>query len=178
MDQSILITVKKMLGIDANYEDFDTDIIMSINSAIHTLYQVGYVYAKNFIVEDTEQTWGDLAPQGGGVVSLMKSYIYCKVRTAFDPPTSSFVLTSLENQTKELEWRIYAEMEGGFANDEEDNSEDNSGDDPEQDSDPEDGSDDDNPCGGYDPWEGVPGNGDESELPDTLRRLRNEVGRP
>lgn len=176
MDESILKSVKKVLGIDENYEDFDQDVMMTINSAIHTLYQIGYDNAKNFIVTSHEDEWEDLfEDEDDGLTSLIKSYIYTKVRMLFDPPTSSFVLTSLENQNKELEWRIYAELEGGF----------------------------DEPdichhtylkpsrrhpkrryvdcCCGPDPWEGVPRNHDECGGPwhlKSLRRLRDEMGRP
>ena len=179
MNDSILLSVKKALGIDQQYVDFDFDIVMNINSAIHTLYQVGYEPAKDFMIIDATSTWTDLAGEiPGGVLSLIKMYIYAKVRVLFDPPTSSFVLTSLENQMKELEWRIYAEMEGGFEEDESDEDEDEDLDDPEN------------------PWEGVPDNdpdtddepvesepdGDESGsepgdyLPDALRRLGDEMG--
>ena len=41
MEYSILNTIKKMLGLDANYTTFDTDIIVHINSALMTLTQLG-----------------------------------------------------------------------------------------------------------------------------------------
>lgn len=164
-DDSILVSVKKMLGIDESYDDFDLDIIVQINSAIHTLYQVGYEPAKNFVITGIEESWDELAGDDNDL-SLIKNYIFIKTRILFDPPTSSFVLTSYQDQLKELEWRIYIEAEGGFnESDESDESEED---------DTESGT----------PWDGVPGNGedesdepDESELPDTLRNSWNEMGR-
>ena len=121
MENSILFSVKKALGIDQQYTDFDFDIIMSINSAIHTLYQVGYDAAKNFIVEGSSETWEDLAgEEAGGVLSLIKTYIYAKVRMLFDPPTSSFVLESMKEMAKEAEWRIVSQVEHGGGDDNED----------------------------------------------------------
>lgn len=111
---SILLSVKQMLGIDPGYCDFDLDVIASINMAIANLYQIGYEPATGFAVCNEEDTWEELSQGDDNTLSLVKTFIYAKVRMLFDPPTSSFVLTSLENQMKEMEWRIYAESEGGF----------------------------------------------------------------
>lgn len=140
-EDSILISVKKVLGINPSYGDFDLDVALQINSAIHTLYQVGYEPAKNFSITGINETWDDLTGGDNTAISLIKNYIFFKTRVLFDPPTSSFVLTSYQDQIKELEWRIYIELEGGF-------------DDERSESDEEDG--DDEPD---DPWDGVPGNG-------------------
>lgn len=115
MSTSILNDVKKFLGPGEDYNWFDPDIVMNINSAFATLEQVGMSSISSFIVNDQAETWDDYF---NSVVhdedlwlndmnrEMVKQYVYTYVRIAFDPPTSSFVLTSFENRLKELEWRI------------------------------------------------------------------------
>lgn len=115
MEESILDSIKKMLGVDAECISFDQEIIMFINSAFSTLYQVGYTEAHDFVIEGRDEKWMDLGSDNN-LLQLVKTYIYSKVRMLFDPPSTSFVLESLNNQIKELEWRIYVQSEGGFDN--------------------------------------------------------------
>ena len=111
---SILVSIKKMLGIDPNCNAFDAELVMYINSVFPTLSQIGYQPADEFMIESEDSTWEDLVLEDVGIVNLIKTYVYAKVRMLFDPPTSSFVLESLNNQAKEMEWRIYVHSEGGF----------------------------------------------------------------
>lgn len=115
MSDSILTSVKKYLGPDEYYTVFDPDIIMNINAAFSTLDQVGLTFQTSFMVVDEEQTWDDyfeaIATSDDIWLNemnreMVRQYVYISVRIVFDPPTSSFVLTSMENRLKELEWRI------------------------------------------------------------------------
>lgn len=111
---SILVSIKKMLGVDAECHAFDEELVMYINSVFPTLFQIGYDPARDFMIDGEDQTWDELVLEDFGIISLIKTYIYAKVRMLFDPPTSSFVLESLTNQAKEMEWRIGVQAEGGF----------------------------------------------------------------
>jgi hypothetical protein len=110
--ESILTSIKKLLGIDEADAHFDVDIIMHINTAFMTLYQLGVGPSKCFKITTDEQTWTDFLGESGDFEAV-KTYIYRKVRANFDPPSSSFVLDALDRQTKEDEFRlmIQAEME-------------------------------------------------------------------
>lgn len=103
--ESILTSVKKMLGITEEYEHFDPDIIMHINSVFMILNQLGVGPAGGFIIEDDTTTWSDFT---NNTVSLesVKSYMYLKVRLLFDPPTSGTVIESMNRMISELEWRL------------------------------------------------------------------------
>ena len=111
MSESILDSTKKILGIDADYTAFDMDIILHINSALATLNQLGVGPEEGFFIEDSSAEWGDLLGDDPRL-NQVKSYIYLKVRVVFDPPASSFVLTALNEQIKEHEWRINVVREG------------------------------------------------------------------
>lgn len=118
MEDSILTSIKGMLGIDKDCGAFDQEIIVFINSVFSTLYQIGFNPAKDFRIENSESKWADILDDDSDLIDFIKPYIYMKVRVLFDPPTSSFVLESLNNQAKELEWRIQTQSEGGFDIDE------------------------------------------------------------
>ena len=102
---SILNSVKKVLGIEADDTSFDEDILMHTNSAFATLNQLGVGPADGFMIEDDVATWDTFL---GTDLRLnnVKSYIYLSVRLIFDPPATSFTITALKDQLKELEWRI------------------------------------------------------------------------
>lgn len=105
MSDSILLSIKKLLGIGEDYEYFDEDIIMHINSVLMILNQLGIGPEAGFSISDESSTWGDFT-ENMGFLEALKTYVYMRVRLMFDPPSSSFVLTSFENQIKELEWRL------------------------------------------------------------------------
>ena len=110
---SILTSIKKLLGISEDYNHFDPDIIMHINSVFMTLTQLGVGPSEGFIIEDEISVWSDFI--GGTVVSLeaIKSYTYLKVKLLFDPPLSSAVIESTNRMISELEWRINHMVESG-----------------------------------------------------------------
>lgn len=105
--ESILTSIKKMLGIDEEYTHFDADIIMHINSVLMILTQLGVGPAEGFIIEDDTSTWVDFIPEvNAAQLHAVKSYIYMKVKLIFDPPLSSSVIESMNRQITEFEWRL------------------------------------------------------------------------
>lgn len=102
---SILTSVKKMLGITEEYEHFDVDIIMHINSVFSVLTQLGVGPSEGFSIVDKQDTWTDFIPDDPRL-ELVKSYTYMKVRLLFDPPTSSAHMTAMTNMIDEFEWRL------------------------------------------------------------------------
>lgn len=109
---SILDSVKKVLGISAEYTVFDPDIIMHINTAFFTLSQLGVGPEGGFLISSKDDTWDSYISEQSNLEAV-KSYVYLRVRILFDPPSSSYVLTSMENQIKELEWRLNVEVDRG-----------------------------------------------------------------
>ena len=103
--ESILTSIKKLLGIEEEYTQFDNDIIMHINSVFLNLTQLGVGPAEGFLIEEDTATWedfiGDSNQRQAG-----KSYIYLKVKLLFDPPLSSSVIESMNRMIAELEWRL------------------------------------------------------------------------
>jgi hypothetical protein len=106
MEESILISTKKILGIDAAYDAFDLDVITHINAAFSTLYQLGVGPDTGFSIEDDTKVWDDFISGDEVIVNACKTYVYLRVRILFDPPMTSFVLTALKEQLQEYEWRI------------------------------------------------------------------------
>lgn len=104
-DSSILVGTKKILGIDAEYTAFDLDIITHINSVFATLQQLGVGPAEGFMIEDETSKWEEFIGINNAL-NPVKTYVYLRVRLLFDPPTTSFLLGSLQEQLKELEWRL------------------------------------------------------------------------
>lgn len=105
MEQSILISTKKILGIAADYTVFDLDIITHINSAFSTLTQLGVGPAEGYMIEGVDDVWGDFVEDDIQFNSV-KSYVYLKVRQLFDPPTTSYLISAVDKQIQELEWRL------------------------------------------------------------------------
>jgi len=107
--ENILTSVKKLLGIEENYTHFDADIIMHINSVFSILGQLGVGPVNGFSLEDGDETWDQFITDGVGFnkFSMVKSYIYLKVRLLFDPPLSSAAMDAINRQISELEWRLY-----------------------------------------------------------------------
>lgn len=102
---SILTSIKKLLGIAEDYEHFDTDIIIHINSALSILTQIGIGPPEGFAIKDKTEVWTDFV-EDLSCVEFVKTYVYLKVRMIFDPPASSAVMESMNRMISELEWRI------------------------------------------------------------------------
>lgn len=103
---SILTSIKKMLGIAEEYEHFDPDIIMHINSVFMTLTQLGVGPSEGFSIVDEDTIWTDFIPDLAKLQAV-KSYMYLKVRLLFDPASlGSATLAAYERQIQEYEWRL------------------------------------------------------------------------
>lgn len=102
---SILTSTKKILGLDEGYTAFDLDIITHINTVFSTLSQLGVGPEEGFFIEDAADDWDsfDVPPNQ---LHMAKSYLYLKVRMLFDPPGTSYLITAMENQIREMEWRM------------------------------------------------------------------------
>lgn len=106
MDESILKSIKDLLGIPEEDKAFDQDVLININAIFSTLYQIGVgIEGHKFIVDDTN-TWADTFSDYEDLIDFIKLYTYMKVRLVFDPPTNSSILEALKSQISELEWRI------------------------------------------------------------------------
>ena len=102
---SILTSVKKMLGIAEEYTHFDADLIMHINSVFMILAQLGVGPSEGFFIEDDTATWDEFI-QDKKEINSVKSYVGLKVRLLFDPPTSSSQIDNTNKLINELEWRL------------------------------------------------------------------------
>lgn len=105
MEDSILTTTKKLLGIAEDYTEFDTDIIIDINSVFAILNQLGIGPEEGFTIEDASTTWDEYIC-GDLLISEVKTYMYMKVRMMFDPPTSGTLIDNMNKQIAEFEWRL------------------------------------------------------------------------
>ena len=110
MNDSILTSIKKLLGITEEYEHFDQDIIIHINSVFMILNQLGVGPSNGFSITDKTAVWSDFISEGANLESV-KSYIYLKVRLLFDPPTTSAVMESMNRMISELEFRLNVSAE-------------------------------------------------------------------
>lgn len=103
--ESILTSIKKLLGIPEDYEHFDADLIMHINSVFSILNQLGVGPTDGFRIEDKSETW-DVFISDRTDLESVKSYMYMKVRLMFDPPLSSAVMDCMNRTISEMEWRL------------------------------------------------------------------------
>lgn len=109
MDDSILNTIKRMLGIgdEETQNDYDQDVMIHINTAILALTQLGIGPEDGYMIESSSETWNDfIGAENAKQYQPVKTYIYGKVKKVFDPPTSSIALQALDDSIKEAEWRL------------------------------------------------------------------------
>ena len=109
--ESILMSIKKLIGIDDEYKHYDPDIISHINDVFMTLDQLGVEVKEPYIISSDVQTWKQLFGNDVVLNEALKTYIYVEVKLVFDPPTVSAVLEALEKKGKEAEWRINHRIE-------------------------------------------------------------------
>lgn len=102
---SILTSVKKMLGIVAECTDFDAEIIMHINSVFMVLTQLGVGPSEGFIIMDDSAIWEDFIVEPLELQAV-KSHVFMKVKLLFDPPTNGAVVESYNRLINEFEWRL------------------------------------------------------------------------
>lgn len=110
MEQSILKSTKKILGVDASYSAFDLDIITHINTAFSTLNELGIGPELGFMIEDDEALWSDFLGDDPRF-NAVKTYVFLRVRVLFDPPTTGYLVTAMKEQIQELEWRLNRQRE-------------------------------------------------------------------
>lgn len=118
---SILITIKKMLGIDAEDDSFDMDIIVIINSIIPSLTQMGIGPSKGYVVLSSENLWSDYLKDNVINLEGIKTYIFLKTKLVFDPPANSTMIEAYNKMISELEWRMMLNVETNNLNYDEDN---------------------------------------------------------
>lgn len=104
--ESILNSVKKMLGLMPEYTEFDADIVMNINAALSTLRQLGVGPSNPFLIKGAEETYADYLGEDCKETSYVKMYLYYKTKLGFDPPQSSLVAESIKEMINETEWRM------------------------------------------------------------------------
>lgn len=108
---SILISIKKLLGITEEYKHFDPDLIIHINSVFLILTQLGIGPKEGFSIGNEDAVWSSFIPITDPKFEAVKSYMHIKVRLLFDPPTSSIVMEAMNRMASELEWRLSVEAE-------------------------------------------------------------------
>ena len=108
--ESILTSIKKMLGIPEEYDAFDVDIIMHINTVFMALKQMGVGPVEGFYIEDKNSTWDEYI-EDPIECNAVKTYMYAKVRLIFDPPQNSAHIECLKQTVSEFEWRLNFDAE-------------------------------------------------------------------
>ena len=106
MEESILKTIKQLIGCPDDFEQFDLDLTIHINSAFAALTQLGVGPKEGYRITGPDNVWSEFE-EDTQKSSLIKDYVYIKTRLLFDPPTSSALMDSLKEQLKEMEWRLH-----------------------------------------------------------------------
>lgn len=109
--ESILTSIKKLLGLEESYEQFDVDIIMHINTVFMVLTQLGVGPSSGFSIKDKSSSWDDFLGSDSAKIASVKTYMALRVRLLFDPPSSSVVVEAIKENIKELEWRLTVVVE-------------------------------------------------------------------
>ncbi len=110
MTDSILNNTKRVLGLQEDYDAFDADIILHINSVFGTLNQLGIGPEEGFLIEDAEATWSTFLA-GDKRLNPVKTYVYLRVRLLFDPPNTAYLVSAMQDQIREMEWRLNVQRE-------------------------------------------------------------------
>lgn len=113
MNDSIFTTIKSLLDIHDDDDSFDADILTFINTAFYSLRQIGVGPRNGFVIDGPDQTWSDFS-EDQSLISEVKTYIQQKVRLLFDPPNNSFLVSAIQDNIKELEFRLNIDGEGAF----------------------------------------------------------------
>lgn len=110
LDSSILDDTKKLLGLDSEYDAFDKDVTININSAFAKLNQLGVGPSNVFSISGKKEVWRDFTSDSVDY-GMIKMYIYLNTRLSFDLPQNSFLVSAIKEQVTELEWRLNMESE-------------------------------------------------------------------
>ena len=111
--ESILTSIKKLMGIPKEHTSFDQDIIMHINTVFLILNQIGVGPDNVFAISSDVETWNDFLGNDETELNAVKTYIYLKVRLIFDPPQSSSFMEAIKSNISELEWRLNSQVDRG-----------------------------------------------------------------
>jgi hypothetical protein len=111
MNESILTSTKKILGLAEDYTVFDLDIMTHINSVFMTLKDLGIGPIGGFMITDKAALWADFLGADLLRFNAVKTYVYLRVKTLFDPPNTGYLVEAIDKQIKELEWRLNVERE-------------------------------------------------------------------
>lgn len=102
---SILTSIKKLLGIQEDYTHFDADLVITINSVLAILTQLGVGPEDGFSISDASATWVDFIGDTT-TLEMVKSFVHLRVRLLFDPPQNASLADAIDRMARELEWRI------------------------------------------------------------------------
>lgn len=110
LDESVLDSTKRMLGLDPEDDSFDLEIIMHINSIFFVLHQLGVGPENGFSISDRTTTWSEFI--GVEQINAVKTYMGLRVRLIFDPPATGPLNEAMQRQAEQMEWRLNVHMEG------------------------------------------------------------------
>ena len=105
MQDSILMTIRKLVCGDPYADHFDTDLLVHINACFSILNQLGVGPENGFVVTDDTQSWSSYIADNY-ILNMVKTYVMLKVRVIFDPPLTSSVLEAMNKEISQLEWRL------------------------------------------------------------------------
>lgn len=113
LNESILNSIKKLLGINTSDIVFDQDITIHINTVFANLVQMGIGPSNGYMITNENNEWKEFCGDDLPLLNNVKTYVYLKVKLLFDPPQASSLLEAINSQLKEIEWRMYVQK-GGF----------------------------------------------------------------
>ena len=120
--ESILTSIKKLIGITEADKSFNVDVIIHINSVFSDLTQLGVGPSEGFSIKDSYDLWSEFIPvENVKLFNNVKTYMYLRVKLLFDPPTNSAVLTAMQKEADKLEWRLSVAAESNDSIGEEEN---------------------------------------------------------
>jgi len=111
MEQSILKSTKKILGVGPDDTSFDLDIITDINAEFSTLTDLGVGPEGGFVIEDEAAEWADFLANDQIKLSKIKTCVFLRSKLLFDPPMSAYLLDAAKEQLREQEWRLSTNRE-------------------------------------------------------------------
>ena len=110
MENSILLSTKKVLNVSPDDPSFDMDILTFINSAFSTLHDLGVGPVGGLVIEDEDAEWDELG-EPMYQLSMIKTYTFLRVRMLFDPPGTSYLINAMNEQINSHEWRLSVNRE-------------------------------------------------------------------
>lgn len=111
VSDSILYSIKKLIGLDKDYDAFDVDLILHINSVLMIVNQLGVKPETMFSISGPNETWADFLGEDSNKINLVKSYVFLKVKLLFDPPSTGVLHEAMERQIQEFEWRLNVQVD-------------------------------------------------------------------